>query len=72
MLEGAHISLLMGPLRASPVPATVASALVDAQVTNQVGQRSGFQLTFATSASSPLTRELLPSGFFDRSGSCRW
>ena len=65
MLEGAHISLLMGPLRASPVPATVASALVDAQVTNQVGQRSGFQLTFATSASSPLTRELLPSGFFD-------
>jgi len=65
MLDGAQLSLLMGQGYARPVPPVVASSLVEAQVTNAVGQRSGFQLTFSTSASSPLTRELMPSGFFD-------
>jgi hypothetical protein len=65
MLEGAQVSLYMGEGFPRPVPAAVAEALLEAQVTSADGQRSGFQLTFATSGSSPLTRELLRSGFFD-------
>lgn len=64
MLDGARIDLLFGmALRAAP--ADVVGALMDAQVTQAAGQRSGFQLTFAMSSTSRIGRELLPSGFFD-------
>jgi hypothetical protein len=70
MASSLRLALLMGP--ASPVPATwapVPSALADAlqsvQVTSTAGQANGFQLTFATSARSVITTQLLPAGFFD-------
>jgi hypothetical protein len=43
----------------------VIAALESAQVTTAVGQKSGFQLTFAYSKTSPIATTLLPSGYFD-------
>jgi hypothetical protein len=57
--------LLMGPTIAVPAPAAVVDALLSVQVTTSAGQASGFQLSFAASKSSPLTRSLLPAGYFD-------
>ncbi len=65
MLEGIHVSLLMGPLVARPVPRQVIEALTAVQVTVGSGQRSGFQLTFGLSKNSMLTRTLIPAGYFD-------
>jgi hypothetical protein len=65
MLKGVQLSLMMGPVVATPVPREVIEALTGAQVTVGSGQRSGFQLTFALSANSSLTRTLIPAGFFD-------
>lgn len=64
-LKGATLTLLMGPVAVKPVPAEVIAALAGAQVTTAVGQRSGFQLTFAFSKTSAIARRLLPQGFFD-------
>jgi hypothetical protein len=65
MLEGFYLSLMIGP--AVPVPALrpVIEAMTSAQVTVSSGQRSGFQLTFALSKQSMLSRVLLPAGYFD-------
>jgi len=65
MLKGVQLSLLMGPVVATPVPRQVIEALTAAQVTVGSGQRSGFQLTFGLSKNSLLTRTLLPAGYFD-------
>jgi hypothetical protein len=65
MLKGVQLSLLMGPVVATPVPRQVIEALTSVQVTVGSGQRSGFQLTFGLSKSSRLTRTLIPAGFFD-------
>jgi len=70
MASSLRLALLMGP--SSPVPATwapvpppLADALQSVQVTSTAGQANGFQLTFATSARSVITTQLLPAGFFD-------
>jgi hypothetical protein len=65
MLKGVQLSLLMGPVLATPVPRQVIEALTAVQVTVGSGQRSGFQLTFGLSKSSLLSRTLLPAGYFD-------
>lgn len=65
MLKGVQLSLLMGPVVATPVRREVIDALTGVQVTVGSGQRSGFQLTFALSKNSLLTRTLIPAGFFD-------
>lgn len=65
MLKGFYLTLMMGPFVAVPVPQAVTDALMSAQVTVSAGQRSGFQLTFALSKQSLLTRALIPAGFFD-------
>jgi hypothetical protein len=65
MLKGVQLSLLMGPVVATPVPRQVIEALTSVQVTVGSGQRSGFQLTFGLSKNSLLTRTLLPAGYFD-------
>jgi hypothetical protein len=65
MLKGIQVNLLMGPILATPVRREVIDALTAAQVTVGSGQRSGFQLTFALSKDSVLTRTLLPAGYFD-------
>lgn len=65
MLQGVHLTLMMGPVTFSPVPAYLIDALLRVEVTQSAGERSGFQLTFAVSQDSRIQRELLPSGFFD-------
>src|SRR3569832_106665 len=64
-LKGVSLTLLVGPVAVAPAPRAVIDALESAQVTQAVGQRSGFQIVFAYSKSSPIAKTLLPSGFFD-------
>ncbi len=64
MLKGVHLTLLIGPVVPVPAPQAVVDALNSVQVTSG-GARGGFQLSFAASASSPLTRTLVPAGYFD-------
>lgn len=64
-LRGVTLTLLIGPLIAAPAPAIVAQALETAQITRAVGQRSGYQLGFTYSRSSPIATTLIPGGFFD-------
>ena len=65
MLKGVHLTLLMGPVVAVPVPKEVIDALQSVQVTTSVGARSGFQLTFTLGKNSNFERVLIPAGFFD-------
>jgi hypothetical protein len=64
-LKGVTLTLLMGPIAVAPVPVAVVEALESAQVTQAVGQRSGFQISFVYSKTSPIAKTLLPSGFFN-------
>lgn len=64
-LKGVTLTLLMGPVAVAPAPVAVVDALESAQVTTAVGQRSGFQLVFHYSKTSPIATALLPSGYFD-------
>lgn len=64
-LKGVTLTLLMGPIAVAPVPVAVIEALESAQVTAAVGQRSGFQISFTYSKTSPIATTLLPAGFFD-------
>jgi hypothetical protein len=61
------LSLRIGGVTAEPVPRAVMEALTDVSV--NIGAAgsgpSGFELKFATSKASELTRRLLPSGYFD-------
>lgn len=54
MLKGMHLTLLVGPIVAVPVPRMVIEALESCEVTSGVGQPSGFQLRFQINARSPL------------------
>jgi hypothetical protein len=60
-----HLTLLMGPRLAVPVPQPVTDALLSAQVTVTAGQRSGFQLGFDLAKFGMINTALLPAGFFD-------
>lgn len=64
MLDGVHITLLIGPAVPVPAPAAVLDALDSVQV-NSGGDRSGFQLTFKIGKNSLLQTTLLPAGYFD-------
>lgn len=64
MLQGIHLTLLIGPAVPVPAPQAVVDALLSVQVTS--GQsKSGFQLSFALSKNSLLQTTLLPAGYFD-------
>jgi hypothetical protein len=65
MFEGLYLSLMIGPAVPVPAPRPVIEALGSAQVTVSSGQPSGFQLIFAVSKQSMLSRILLPAGYFD-------
>lgn len=54
MLKGIHLTLMVGPVVALPVPHVVLDALTSVQVTTSAGERSGFQLTFTLHNNSPL------------------
>jgi hypothetical protein len=64
-LKGVTLTLLMGPIAVAPAPVAVVEALESAQVTTAVGQRSGFQIVFTYSKTSPIAKTLLPAGYFD-------
>lgn len=64
-LKGVTLTLLMGPVAVAPAPVAVVEALESVQVTSAVGSRSGFQIVFTYSKTSPIARALLPAGYFD-------
>ncbi len=65
MFDGAHLTLLIGPLAVPlPAPLPVTEALQRVEV-NSSRDRSGFQITFSLGKTSPLQLALLPAGFFD-------
>lgn len=65
MLRGVQLKLLIGPVAVNPPPREVMEAFTGAQVTHASGQRSGFQVDFTYSSSSPIAQKLVPNGFFD-------
>jgi hypothetical protein len=64
MLQGIHLTLLIGPGLPVPAPKAVIDAIQSVQVTSGK-DKSGFQITFAVSKQSLLLKTLLPAGFFD-------
>jgi hypothetical protein len=64
MLQGIHLTLLIGPAVPVPAPQAVMDALVSVQVTSSK-DTSGFQVVFAVSKNSLLLTTLLPAGYFD-------
>ncbi|WP_328884771.1 hypothetical protein [Streptomyces sp. NBC_00299] len=65
LLSSVTLTVLMGPVAVAPAPKAVIDALDGATVTQAVGSRSGFQLSFTYSKTSPIATSLLPAGFFD-------
>lgn len=65
MASSLQLMLMIGKVIPQPVAQPLIDALQSVQVTTGVGQRGGFQLGFATSKNSLITRILLPSGYFD-------
>lgn len=61
-IEGVQLSLLMGPSVPLPVPRPVLDALRGVEVTAATEGPSGFQLSFALEAGSPLNTLLLVAG----------
>jgi hypothetical protein len=59
------LSIRMGSVNPAPVPQAVIDALTDVSVSSTVGAQSGFQMKFTLGKNSPISRNLLPSGFFD-------
>ncbi len=62
MLKGYHLTLMIGPVQAVPVPQSVLDALVSVKVTSASGQPSGFELSFNLSTNSPLHTLFLLAG----------
>ncbi len=65
MLDGIHLTLLIGPLMVPvPAPLPVVEALQSVQVTSQ-RDRTGFQLVFTVSKTSPIQTVMLSAGLLD-------
>jgi hypothetical protein len=56
--RGIRLQILTGPISFSPAPYDVMEAVQEVQVTQNAGQRSGFQLRLALAKGSPLERML--------------
>jgi hypothetical protein len=65
MNKGLHLTLMIGSVKAEPVPQSVIEALTDVQVTSAATSQSGFQLKFTLGKRSAVAQQLLPSGYFD-------
>ncbi len=64
MLQGIHLTLMIGPGLPVPVPKAVIDAIQSVQVTSGK-DKSGFQISFAVSKNSVLLNTMLPAGYFD-------
>jgi len=64
MLQGIHLTLMIGPVLPVPAPKVVIDAVQSVQVTSGK-DKTGFQITFAVSKKSPLLTTMLPAGYFD-------
>lgn len=64
MLQGIHLTLMIGPALPVPAPKSVIDAIQSVQVTSGK-DKSGFQITFAVSKKSVLLTTMLPAGYFD-------
>jgi hypothetical protein len=64
MLQGIHLTLMIGPALPVPAPKVVMDSVQSVQVTSGK-DKSGFQITFAVSKQSTLLTTLLPAGYFD-------
>lgn len=64
MLKNIQLTLMIGPAVPVPAPRVVVEALESVQITAG-GERTGFQLKFALSKTSPLQTTMLPAGYFD-------
>jgi len=62
MYSGVHLTLMIGPAVAVPVPRSVLDALVSVEVTTSSGEKSAFTLTFNVSTRSPLHTIFLLAG----------
>jgi len=58
------LGLLVGMAK-HPAPQQVMESLTQVQVSIAAKGKSGFDLSFAVSKSSPIMTDLLPSGYFD-------
>jgi hypothetical protein len=64
MLASFYLTVLIGPAVPVPPPKVVLESLTAVQVNSSI-ERSGFQLTFNVSTTSPLVTTMLPAGYFD-------
>lgn len=59
MIDGIHLSVMMGPIVPLPAPRVVIDALESVSVTTAAGSASGFQMSFAIDSRSELNHLLL-------------
>jgi len=62
MIQGIHLTLMIGPGVPVPVPQVVLDSLTSVEVTTASGGKSGFQLQFSVDIRSPLQTILLLAG----------
>jgi hypothetical protein len=62
MLDGIHLTLMVGPVVPVPVPKVVLEALTSVTITASAGNPSGFQLSFTLNNRSPLHTLFLIAG----------
>ncbi len=62
MIQGIHLTLMIGPGLPVPVPQVVLDSLVSVEVTTASGGKSGFQMQFSVDIRSPLQTILLLAG----------
>ncbi|WP_031372329.1 hypothetical protein [Lysobacter antibioticus] len=64
MVQGIHLTLMIGPAVPVPAPRAVVDALQSVEITSGK-DKSGFQLSFGVGKDSMLLTTLLPAGYFD-------
>lgn len=62
MIQGIHLTLMIGPGVPVPVPQVVLDSLTNVEVTTSSGAKSGFQMQFTIDIRSPLQTILLLAG----------
>jgi hypothetical protein len=65
MVEGIHLTVMIGPYLALPAPRSVVEAITGVQVTSSSSGSSGFQLTFSVAKESAINKTLIAAGYFD-------